>query len=194
VLGEHALLIHCVRVDAEDIGAIARHDCAVAHCPASNAKLGHGIAPLAALLAAGVRVGVGSDSVASNDRMDLLGEARLASLFATAREERHDALAAKCALELATLGGARALGLDDEIGTLEVGKAADLTAFPIPAHRVPIHDPIAALVYSLAGLPAAFVAVAGRVRVRDGRLVDSDPGLARRVQASADLLHEWVGG
>ena len=194
VLDAHALLIHCVRVDAEDIGAIARNDCAVAHCPASNAKLGHGIAPLAALLAAGVRVGVGSDSVASNDRMDLLGEARLASLFATAREERHDALAAKCALELATLGGARALGLDDEIGTLEVGKAADLTAFPIPAHRMPIHDPIAALVYSLAGLPAAFVAVAGRVRVRDGRLVDSDPGLARRVQASADLLHEWVGG
>lgn len=194
VLDARALLIHCVRVDADDIGAIARHDCPVAHCPASNAKLGHGIAPLAALLAAGVRVGVGTDSVASNDRMDLLDEARLASLFATAREGRHDALGAERALELATLGGARALGLDGEIGTLEVGKAADLTAFPIPVHRAPIHDPIAAAVYSLAGLPATFVAVAGRVRVRDGQLVDADAELSRRVQASADLLQKWLAG
>ena len=194
VLNARALLIHCVRVDADDIGAIARYDCSVAHCPASNAKLGHGIAPLAALVAAGVRVGVGTDSVASNDRMDLLDEARLATLFATAREGRHDALATAHALELATLGGARALGLAGEIGTLEVGKAADMAAFPIPAHRVPIHDPIAAAVYSLAGLPATFVAVAGRVRVRDGHLVDADAELPRRVQASADLLQRWLAG
>ena len=194
VLNARALLIHCVRVDADDIGAIARHDCPVAHCPASNAKLGHGIAPLAALLAAGVRVGVGTDSVASNDRMDLLDEARLATLLATAREGRHDALAAAQALELATLGGARALGLDKEIGTLEVGKAADLAAFSIPTHRTPIHDPIAAAVYSLAGLPAQFVAVAGRVRVRNGHLVDGDAELPRRVQASADLLQKWLVG
>jgi cytosine/adenosine deaminase-related metal-dependent hydrolase len=194
VLDAHALLIHCLRVDADDIGAIARHDCPVAHCPASNAKLGPGVAPLAALLAAGVRVGLGTDSVASNDRMDLLDEARLASLFATAREGRHDALTAGRALELATIGGARALGLGGEIGTLEVGKAADLAAFPIPAHRVPIHDPIVAAVHSLAGLPAAFVAVAGRVRVRDGLLVDADAELPRRVQASADLLQRWLAG
>jgi 5-methylthioadenosine/S-adenosylhomocysteine deaminase len=126
--------------------------------------------------------------------MDLLDEARLATLFATAREGRHDALATAHALELATLGGARALGLAGEIGTLEVGKAADMAAFPIPAHRVPIHDPIAAAVYSLAGLPATFVAVAGRVRVRDGHLVDADAELPRRVQASADLLQRWLVG
>jgi cytosine/adenosine deaminase-related metal-dependent hydrolase len=194
VLDAQALLIHCVRVNADDIAAIVRHDCPVAHCPVSNAKLGHGIAPLAALVAAGVRVGVGTDSVASNDRMDLLDEARLASLFATAREGRHDALTAERALQLATLGGARALGLHGEIGTLEVGKAADLAAFPIPAHRIPIHDPIAAAVHSLAGLPAAFVAVAGRVRVRDGHLVDADAELPRRVQGSADLLQRWLAG
>lgn len=194
VLSAQSLLIHCVRVDAEDIGAIARHDCAVAHCPASNAKLGHGIAPLAALLAAGIRVGIGTDSVASNDRMDLLDDARLATLFATAREGRHDALVAERALELATLGGARALGLDGEIGTLEVGKAADLVAFPIPAHRTPVHDPIAAAVYSLAGQPADFVAVAGRVRVRGGHLIDADAELPGRVQGSADLLQKWLAG
>lgn len=192
VLDDRALLIHCIRVDGEDIATIARHQCAVAHCPASNAKLGHGIAPVKALLAAGIRVGIGTDSVASNDRMDILDEARLAALFAAARESRHDALGAHHALELATLGGARALGLDGVIGTLEVGKAADLAAFAMPAHRSPIHDPAAAALYSLAGLPATFVAVAGRVRVRDHRLVEADAQLPQRVQASADLLQHWL--
>jgi 5-methylthioadenosine/S-adenosylhomocysteine deaminase len=192
VLQVKPLLIHCVRVDADDIRDIAMHDCGVAHCPASNAKLAHGIAPLVGLLREGVRVGLGSDSVASNDRMDLLDEARLASLFAAAREQRENALPAHRALELATIGGARALGLDREIGTLERGKAADLAAFPLGAsHRMPHHDPHAAAVFALAGTPASFVAVAGRVRVRDGALVDGDATLAARVQRTADLLGEW---
>jgi 5-methylthioadenosine/S-adenosylhomocysteine deaminase len=191
VLGAQSLLIHCVRVDGEDIAAIARHDCAVAHCPASNAKLGHGIAPLTQLLDANVRVGLGTDSVASNDRMDMLDEARLAVLFAGAREERHDALASDRALSLATLGGARALGMQDEIGTLEVGKAADLAAFRIPEFRAPLHDPISALIFAIAGQKADFVAVAGDVRVRDGGLVNADAGLSARVQDCADLLQRW---
>ncbi|CAN5774703.1 TRZ/ATZ family hydrolase [soil metagenome] len=194
VLYERALLIHCVDVDAGDIDAISHHRCAVAHCPASNAKLGHGIAPLAALLAAGITVGIGTDSVASNDRMDVLEEARLATLMASARETRHDALGASKALDLATLGGARALGLADEIGSLEVGKAADLAAFAIPRHRLPVHEPVAALVYSMAGMPATFVAVAGTVHVRDGCLVDADDALPGRVQATADLLQRWLAG
>lgn len=194
VLTERALLIHCVRVDDDDIGTIARHRCAVAHCPASNAKLGHGVAPLAALLAARITVGIGTDSVASNDRMDLVEEARLATLMACAREHRHDAVSAARALELATLGGARALGLHAEIGSLEVGKAADLAAFAIPPHRWPVHDPIAALVYSVAGTPAMFVAVAGRVHVQDGRLLEADERLAARVQVTADILQCWLAG
>ena len=194
VLYERALLIHCVDVDAGDIDAISQHRCAVAHCPASNAKLGHGIAPLAAMLAAGITVGIGTDSVASNDRMDVLDEVRLATLMASARETRHDALGASEALELATLGGARALGLADEIGSLEVGKAADLAAFAIPRHRLPVYEPVAALVYSLAGMPATFVAVAGKVHVRDGRVVDGDDALPGRVQATADLLQQWLLG
>jgi 5-methylthioadenosine/S-adenosylhomocysteine deaminase len=105
------LLIHCVRVDEQDIASIVAHDCGVAHCPASNARLAHGIAPLHALVKAGAKVGIGSDSVASNDRIDLLTEARLALLFATAREQRPNAIPASKALELATLGGARALGV-----------------------------------------------------------------------------------
>jgi 5-methylthioadenosine/S-adenosylhomocysteine deaminase len=193
VLDVDPLLIHCVRVDAGDIGAIAGHRCAVAHCPASNARLAHGIAPLAELLAAGIDVGLGSDSVASNDRMDLLDEARQALLFAAARSRDASALTAANALELATLGGARALRLDGEIGSLEAGKAADLAAFPLGARgRGPTHDPVAAAVLALAGTSASFVAVAGRPLVRDGRLLDADPSLARRVQESADRMQAWL--
>ncbi|MDB4890709.1 MAG: amidohydrolase [Gemmatimonadetes bacterium] len=192
VLGKESLLIHCVRVDAEDVAAIARHACAVAHCPASNARLGHGIAPLTQLLDAKIRVGLGSDSVASNDRMDLLDESRLAALFAGARERRHDALASDRALSLATIGGAQALGLDTTIGTLEVGKQADIAAFRVPEFRSPVHDPVSALIFAIAGQKADFVAVAGDVRVRAGRLVNADPALPGRVQACAELLQGWL--
>ena len=193
ILAVDPLLIHCVRVDADDIRTIADRRCAVAHCPASNARLAHGIAPLAELRAAGVDIGLGSDSVASNDRMDLLDEARLALLFATARAGEPNTISAADALELATLGGARALRLDGEIGSLEVGKAADLAAFALAAHaRGPTHDPVAAAVLALAGTPASFVAVAGRPLVRDGRLLDANSSLARRVQESADRLQAWL--
>ena len=172
---------------------IAEHRCGVAHCPASNARLAHGIAPLAELLDAGIDVGLGSDSVASNDRMDLLDEARLALLLATARAGRIDALSASRALELATRGAARALRLEREVGSLEVGKSADLAAFALGARaRGPTHDPVAAAVLALAGTPATFVAVAGRALVRDAVLVDADPALAARVQRAADRLRDWA--
>ena len=192
VLDVQPLLIHCIRVDATDIATIARHDAAVAHCPASNAKLGHGIAPLAEMRMAGVRVGLGTDSVASNDRMDLLDEARVATLLANAREARHDALPAADALALATIGSARALGLDREIGSLDVGKAADLAAFHVPDHRAPVHDPVAAAIYAVAGGTASCVVVAGVEKVRDSQLVDADTALPHRVQGYAALLQAWL--
>ncbi|MEO6528328.1 MAG: amidohydrolase family protein [Gemmatimonadaceae bacterium] len=193
VLDVQPLLIHCVRVDDTDIRSIADHDCSVAHCPASNARLAHGVAPLAELLAAGVNVGLGSDSVASSDRMDLLDEARLALLFAAARSARVDALSAVDALELATLGGARALGIAREVGSIEIGKSADLAAFPLGASgRSPVHDPVSAAVLALSGTPASFVTVAGRQLVRDGALLDADPLLATRVQVTADRLQAWL--
>ena len=143
VLDTNALLIHCVRCDARDIETIARRGSAVATCPMSNRYFGHSVAPVAAMRAAGVRLGAGSDSMASNDRMDILREAR-AALGAGAGE---------CDVwELATLGGARALGLDHLIGSLEPGKQADLAAFPRAGNPdAPAH--------------AVFVAVAGRVLV-----------------------------
>lgn len=191
VLDARPLLIHCVRIDAHDIAAIRRHDCAVAHCPASNAKLGHGIAPLHELLEAGVRVGLGSDSVASNNRMDLLDEARLAILMQRATARRHEVVSAAAALELATLGGARALGLDRDIGSLDIGKSADLAAFPLHhARSVPVYDPVTALVFSSAGLAATFVAVAGRPLVWDARLVGQAADVPT-IDAAARALAEW---
>jgi len=191
VLDARPLLIHCVRVDADDIGLIARHDCAVAHCPASNAKLGHGIAPLTDFVRAGIRVGVGSDSVASNNRMDLLDEARLAILMQRARTRRFDVISPAEALELVTLGGAQALGLASEIGTLDVGKAADLAAFPLATPRsMPVYDPVSALLFAASGAAATFVAVAGRPLVRDARLVGSAARVSS-LDATARALAEW---
>jgi 5-methylthioadenosine/S-adenosylhomocysteine deaminase len=117
----------------------------------------------------------------------------LALLFARAREGRIDALSASRALELATRGAARALRLEREVGSLEVGKSADLAAFSLGARtRGPTHDPVAAAVLALAGTPATFVAVAGRALVHNGVLRDTDPALADRVQRAANRLRDWA--
>ena len=192
VLAEKPLLIHCVRVDGADVGAIAQSGAPVAHCPISNAKLGHGVAPLLELLSAGIRVGLGSDSVASNNRIDMLAESRAAILGQRGRVARHDVLCARDALHLATLGGARALGLEREIGSLEAGKSADLAAFPLDASALPVHDAEAAAVFALPGVAARLVTVAGRELLRDGRLVTEDATLGRRVEATATAMRDWA--
>jgi 5-methylthioadenosine/S-adenosylhomocysteine deaminase len=187
------LLIHCVRIDDADIEIIARRRCAVAHCPASNAKFGHGIAPLLPLVAAGVRVGIGSDSVASNNRMDILDEARLAVLIHRAATRRHDAFGAHQALELATIGGARALGLDTRVGSLEPGKDADLAAFRTDiARTTPLGDPYSAAIFALPGRSAELVTVRGKVLVERGRARSSDAALARKVREVGTALASWV--
>jgi cytosine/adenosine deaminase-related metal-dependent hydrolase len=195
VLAAMPLLIHCVRLQEGDVERIARSGSVVAHCPAANAKLGHGIAPVRELLDAGARVGLGSDSVASNNRMDMLEEARLAALLQGARLARHDAITTSEALRLATLDGAAVLGLADRVGSLEAGKEADLAAFSLDTPRgVPLHDPEAAALYAIHGSDATFVAVAGRVLVRNGSLAGAaeDPGLRDRIQAQADALQQWL--
>jgi len=186
------LLIHCVRVDADDIEIMARRNCSVAHCPASNAKFGHGIAPLLPLIAAGIKVGIGSDSVASNNRMDILDEARLSVLIHRAATRRHDAFGAHDALQLATIGGARALGIDSRVGSLEVGKDADLAAFRIDIPRtIPTGDPYSAAIFALPGRSAELVTVKGRVLVERGRARAADKALADRVRAVGAALASW---
>jgi cytosine/adenosine deaminase-related metal-dependent hydrolase len=191
VLETSPLLIHCVRVDQRDIQSIARSRSCIAHCPVSNAKLGHGTAPLDEMLAAGIIVGLGSDSVASNNRLDLLDEARFAILAQRARLGSFEIPEAVDALELATAGGARAIGIGDAVGTLEAGKQADLAAFSLDGIG-PVHDPVATAIFSLSGVRARFVAVAGKPLLRDGSLVNPVPGLHQRMQALGDSLAEWL--
>jgi 5-methylthioadenosine/S-adenosylhomocysteine deaminase len=193
VLDAKPLLIHCVRVSDADLASIAGSGSSVAHCPISNAKLAHGIAPLTSLLDAGIPVGLGSDSMASNNRMHLLEEARAAVLAQRARTLRSDALSAARALELATLGGARALGLADRVGSLEVGKEADLAAFDLSSLAGAADaDPEGALVFALGAEPARFVAVAGIARVWNRELLDEDLELHRRVTEISKALRAWT--
>jgi cytosine/adenosine deaminase-related metal-dependent hydrolase len=181
VLPARPLIIHAVRVDPDDIALLKAHDCAVAHCPVSNARFGHGIAPLRALLDAGIRAGIGTDSVASNNRMDLLDESRVAHLMASTREQSWRALPAREALWHATAGGAAALGLWDGVGTLAVGAPADLCAFPLDGlAAMPLVAVNDALMHGVAGSPARLTLVAGIARVIDGHLVLRDRAGADR--------------
>ena len=192
VLACRPLLIHCVRVDDGDLDRITNTKSSVAHCPVSNARLGHGVAPVLHMLDGGIRVGLGSDSMASNNQMDLLAEARAASLAQGAASGRNGALSADAALRLATLGGAEALGLADEIGSLAVGKAADLAAFPVSDERGPVQDPAATAVFSLPGTQASLVIVAGRELVRDGHVLQRDPALPARIDAVTQGIWTWA--
>jgi 5-methylthioadenosine/S-adenosylhomocysteine deaminase len=163
VLATRPLLIHCVRVVAEDIARIRDAGATIAHCPTANARLAHGVAPVMELLEAGVTVGLGSDSMASNNRMDILHEAHAAQLLQRARSACATALPSAQALRLATLDGARALGLDGRIGSLEIGKDADLCAVALSAaHIAPVHDPAAALVHAARAADVIRTVVRGR--------------------------------
>jgi 5-methylthioadenosine/S-adenosylhomocysteine deaminase len=191
VLERRPLLIHCVRVDAKDIEHIAHAASPVAHCPVSNAKLGHGVAPLDEMLSAGIVVGLGSDSMASNNRMDLLEEARVALLAQRARTFSSESPTAADVLAMATIGGAQAIGIGEIAGTLEEGKQADLAAFSLDAVG-PTQDPVTAAVFSVTAARARFVSVAGVVLVRDGTLVSPSPRLADRMRALGDDLASWL--
>lgn len=171
VLRVKPLLIHAVRATDEDIGLLTFHGASVAHCPKSNAKFGHGIAPVGRLRQRGVRVGLGTDSVASNNVCDVLDEGRFAQLLSRAAQGDGRLLSADELLRWMTLDGACALGLDDRIGTLEVGKDADLIGVSLAGpHLEPVYDPTTAVVTAATGRDVVLTVVQGRV-IYDGRQV-----------------------
>jgi len=149
LVGPRLIAVHAVHLEPAEIALLATCGATIAHCPSSNLKLASGIAPVAQCLEAGVRVGIGTDSAASNNRLDLLGEMRLAALLAKGASGRADAWPAHAVLRAATLDAAAALGLDARIGSLTPGKEADITAFDLSdiAYQ-PCSDPVAQLLYA----------------------------------------------
>jgi cytosine/adenosine deaminase-related metal-dependent hydrolase len=169
LLGPHVMAAHCVDVDAEEIGLLAEYGVGVAHCPRSNGFLGCGTAPLAELLEAGIAVGIATDSPASTPSFDLFEELRTAMVAARARAQRPEALSAGRALELATLGGARVLGLDAEVGSVTPGKWADLAVISLEGSPFePVEDPVAAAVIGGSPDRVAATLVAGETRYLRG--------------------------
>ena len=162
ILGPQTIAVHGVHLEAADIALLARHGASVAHCPASNLKLASGIAPVAAMLDAGLNLGIGTDGAASNNRLDMFAEMRLAALLAKGASGRADVLPAHAALRAATLNGARALGLDHLIGSIAPGKAADLAAIDFGRIEMqPVYDPVSHLVYTADRSDVTDVWVAG---------------------------------
>ncbi len=153
LLGPESILVHAVQVDADELEAIASSRASVVHCPSSNARLAVGIAPVEEMLAAGISLALGTDSPASTGKLDMFEEMRLAIALQRLRLGRPGRLDSARVLEMATLGGARALGLEDRIGSLEIGKLADLAVVDLGRPtQARVRDPIAAIVHG--GLPS----------------------------------------
>ncbi|MGI8670209.1 MAG: amidohydrolase family protein [Aridibacter sp.] len=169
VLQAKPLLAHCVKVSENDIKLIAESQSKIAHCPKSNAKFGHGIAPLEKFLDANIVIGFGSDSMASNNICDILEEARFAALIARTRENKKRFIHAEEIIKTATIGGAKALNSDKEIGTLEAGKQADLIVISLEAvAQKPVHDIYTTLLFASGGKDVRLTMVAGEEIYRDG--------------------------
>ncbi len=186
LLGPGMVAVHAVHLDDEEIGWLAGHGCHVAHCPASNLKLASGFAPVARLLSKGVNVGLGTDGAASNNRLDMFSEMRLAAVLAKGVSGDPSVLPAHHALEMATLSGARALGMEQRIGTLEMGKLADIVAVNMNSEATqPCYDPISQLVYSAGREQVSHVWVGGVAIVENGKSLSLDKSetLAR--------VHAW---
>jgi len=175
VFGPDFLAVHCVQANIDDLRILKQKGVAVAHCPKSNAKTGCGVAPLTDLLRLGVRVGLGTDSPASSNIMDMFDEMRVALFLHRAHERDVHALDAEKCIRIATLGGAEALGLDDEVGSLEAGKLADFIAVDVgKSHFVPIANPYSALVYGANQDDVFFTCIGGRVLYDDKRFTSVD--------------------
>ena len=187
LLDAQVVAAHCVWLDDTDVALLKRHEVAVAHNPVSNMILASGVAPVPRLLREGVTVGLGLDGPASNDSQDMLQTMKIAALLQKVHHLQATALTAPQVLELATLGGARALGLDRVTGSLEAGKQADLVLFAEASPSLSnVHDPYQEIVYCASPRDVHTVWVAGRPVVRDGRALGVDlPALLPRARELA---------
>lgn len=192
VLSERVVAAHCVHVSAEDIDLLAEFEVGVSHNPVSNLKLASGVAPVPAMLAAGVSVGLGTDGAASNNTLDLLRDLQLATLLHKSTTGDATTLPAHTALELITSGGARVLGLADRIGHLAEGMEADIVCLSTDgAHTTPLYDPYSHVVFAARSADVRHTLVRGKVVVRDRQLQTID---LERVRAGARAFASRVRG
>ena len=185
VLLPQTQLVHMTQIDDNDIRLIQDNNCHVVHCPESNLKLASGFCPVGKLIDAGINVAIGTDSAASNNDLDLFGELKTAALLAKAVANDASVLDAHAALRMATINGAKALGWDDQIGSLEAGKSADMIAVEISSlSQKPLYNPASQLVYCNAGSQVTHSWVAGKALLRERSLVTLDEeNLIRRADA-----------
>ncbi len=188
MLGPNLIAVHCVHLNPQEIELFARRGVHVAHCPVSNLKLASGIAPIKAMLDAGINVGIGTDGAASNNRLDMLAETRLAALLQKGVSGDAAALPVHQALEMATLNAATALGWEAEIGSLVPGKAADLTAIDLSSLETrPVYDPVSHLFHAASREHVTHVWVAGELLLDNRALTRLD---ADQLEGKAALWQE----
>ena len=197
VLGANVVAAHSVHLTPEDIDIYARYKVGVAHNPQCNMKLASGVAPVPAFLKAGVKVGIGTDGVASNNDLDLFDEVRSAAFIHKLNSNNPTVLDAQTALEMVTIGGARVLGMEDKIGSLEVCKRADIIILDMDQpHAHPVYNIYSLIIYSLRGSDVETVMVDGRLMVQDRKLVTLDldrlydkvDALARQISEASTTL------
>jgi 5-methylthioadenosine/S-adenosylhomocysteine deaminase len=175
LVNRNLIAVHMTQLTESEIAACAEAGVSIAHCPESNLKLASGFAPIEALRRAGVNIAVGTDGAASNNDLDLIGEMKTAAQLAKAVAKDAAALDAAAALHMATLGGARALGWDERIGSIEVGKDADLTTIALDEFdTLPVYNPISQIVYASNRRDVRDVWVRGERRLDGGRLTGID--------------------
>lgn len=175
LLDDSTVLAHCVKLQDHEIALLSESGTSVAHCPESNLKIGAGIARIADMIEAGVNVCIGTDGAASNNDLDLLGEVRTAALLQKGLNENPELLTTMQAMEMATINGAKAYGLNDRLGSLEPGKRADLVIIDFDkSHLTPCHDVYAHLVYAVNKADVETVLIDGQIHLEDGELITLD--------------------
>lgn len=191
-LGPNLIAVHAVHLSAQEIMDLAQFGCHIAHCPASNLKLASGIAPIAAMSAQGLNIGLGSDGAASNNRLDLWSEMRLASLLAKSAADDPLAVPAHAALRMATINAARALDRDHEIGSLVAGKQADIVAVDLQRlEMTPCYDVASQLVYVASRRDVSYVWIGGELLIEQGNFVQLD---SHAIHSSALRWHHKISG
>ena len=191
LLNSSLTFAHCVHLNQAEIKLLAEHGCSIAHCPSSNLKLASGIAPITEYAKNDINIGLGTDGAASNNRLDMFTEMRLAALLAKGQSGDASAISAHQALEMATINGAKALGMDDKVGSIEIGKLADLTAVRMNDLTMqPCFDPISHLVYVAGREQISHVWVSGDLKYHkpngnEGVFSNIEP------QQLRDILNKW---